>query len=513
MRKHRAIIFLAVVALLVAVLAALASAGVVRRDQPVFTIIHTNDMHGYVQAETVTVGTRSYLGGGMANLTGMIDAWRASNPRRTLVLDAGDIWQGTFVSNQSEGRLMIDIMNIAGYTAAAPGNHDFDFGQETLAARAAQASFPFLAANIVDARSGQTLPWLKPYVIKDVDGVRFGVIGLGYPGTPAISKPANVAGLRFQPGADAVRRYLPEVRAQSDIVVVLSHMGMADDEKLAAEVSGIDVIVGGHTHTVQNNPRLVGQTVIVQAGSNTKYLGRLNLTYDRATRQITAYTVLNEITPVRSGGVKPNLAVARLVTQAADQAQDILARPLGETLATLENCYSGECALGNLVTDAMRVASQPGDRPADVAMHNSGGLRATLPKGAITYGALFNVLPFGNVLTAVDLSGAQVLAILEKSVSGRPGNMHVSGMAFTFDMTRPAGSRVTSAAVGGQPLDPARIYRVMTIDYLLTGGDGQTTFTLGANVVYGDPCIDVVASYIKAHTPVNPRVEGRIRGS
>lgn len=513
MHRHRSIIILALIALVVVALAALASTRTITRGEPVFTIIHTNDMHGYLEAENVSVGTRSYLSGGMASIVGMIDAWRSQQPQRTLVLDAGDIWQGTFISNQSQGSIMIGIMNDAGYDGAAPGNHDFDFGQDVLAARAAQARFPMLAANIVEEKTGKAPAWLKPYTIKVLDGVRFGIIGLGYPGTPGISKPDNVAGLRFLPGVDAVRTYLAEVRLQSDIVVVLSHMGMADDEKLAAAVAGIDIIVGGHTHTVQNNPRLLGQTVIVQAGSNTKHIGRLNLTYDRAARKVSSYTVVNEVVQVVNSEVKPNRAVDALVKQKAAEAQDILNRPLGETLVQLDNVYSGECALGNLVTDAMLAANQAGARPADIAMHNNGGLRSALAPGPISYGALFNVLPFGNVLAAVDLTGAQVLAILERSVSARPGNMLVAGMSFTFEQSRPAGARVTSVTVGGKPLDPQRVYRVQTIDYLLTGGDGQTTFTEGTNVVFGDPCIDVVADYIRKHSPVSPRVEGRIKGN
>jgi len=264
---------------------------------------------------------------------------------------------------------------------------------------------------------------------------------------------------------------------------------------------------------VQLTPKLVGQTVIVQAGSNTKQIGRLNLTFDRARRTVTSYTVANEVANVLSGQVKPNRAVEQLVVQKTAEVQDILQKPIGETLVSMDNCYAGECALGNLVTDAMLAANQAGDRPADIAMHNNGGLRAPLAKGPITYGALFNVLPFGNVLTAVDLTGAQVLAVLEKSVSARPGSMHVAGMTFTFDQSKPVGSRVVSATVGGQPLDPARVYRVQTIDYLLTGGDGQTTFAAGTNVVYGDPCLDVVAAYIKKNSPINPKSEGRIRGN
>lgn len=476
------------------------------------TIIHTTDMHGYLEPETISVGSQSFESGGMANLVGWIDMWRAADPQHTLVLDSGDIWQGTYISNQSEGEIMIDAMNIAGYQAAAPGNHDFDFGQDVLKARIAQATFPFLAANIVEESTGQIPSWLKPYQIIKVGNLRVGIIGLGYPGSQYIVKPSAITGLTFLPGPESVSKYLDTVRKQSDIVVVLSHLGMGDDEVLAATVPGIDVIAGGHTHIVQIPPKKVGDTIIVQAGSNAKFIGKLDLTWDWGTKKITNYTKADEVVPVVNTRVTPNATVDALVKKKAAEAAATLKQPLGETLAPLDNCYSGECPLGNLITDAMREANQAGDRPADIAMHNNGGLRAPLAKGPISYGGLFLVLPFGNVMTALDLTGEQVLLVLEKAVSGRPGNMVVSGMTFSFDQSRPIGQRITGAAIGGQPLVRTKVYRVQTIDYLASGGDGQETFKEGKNVVYGDPVIDVVAEYIKKHSPVNPAVEGRITG-
>jgi 2',3'-cyclic-nucleotide 2'-phosphodiesterase (5'-nucleotidase family) len=145
-------------------------------------------------------------------------------------------------------------------------------------------------------------------------------------------------------------------------------------------------------------------------------------------------------------------------------------------------------------------------------MHNNGGIRAGLPRGPITYGQLYAVLPFDNQLMALDLTGAQVLRILEQSLVERAGAMQVAGMTFRFSMSKPVGQRVLEATVGGQPLDPERVYRLVTIDYLAAGGDGQETFVEGANPAYGDPEVWVVAEYIRAHSPVHPREEGRIVG-
>ncbi|MBI5956315.1 MAG: 5'-nucleotidase C-terminal domain-containing protein [Chloroflexi bacterium] len=475
-------------------------------------ILHTNDMHGYLEPELIRVGEKSFESGGAANIAGHIEAFRKEYGGKVLVLDGGDTWQGTFVSNKSRGAAVTEMMNISGYDAQALGNHDFDWGQEVLKERAAQAKFPFLAANVVEESSGKVFSGAKPYVVKSVGSVKVAVLGLGYPGTPAISKAANVRGLRFLPGPETAAQYIPALRKEADLVVVLSHLGLGDDEKLAASVEGIDVIVGGHSHTEIRNTKRVGNTLIVQAGSKAKFLGRLELVYDKEARKITRYTTSDEMLSVVSGKIAPDAQVAALVTKYAKEAQAIMDRPLGETLVDLEQGYAGEFPLGNLIVDAMRSVDAGYGKVADIAMHNNAGVRSSISKGPITYGQLYKVLPFDNVLTAMDLTGAQIRIILEKAVAGRPGNMLVSGMTYTFDQSQPEGARIKVALVGGKPLDPKRVYRVMTIDYLAGGGDGQVEFKNGSNLTYGDPTVDVVAEYIQRHSPVSPKVEGRIVG-
>jgi 5'-nucleotidase len=496
--------------LLVLGLAATLIASQVSPATETITILHTNDMHGYIEPEVIRVGGKSFESGGMANLAGLVASIRAKDPIHTLILDAGDIWQGTFISNQSKGEIMVAAMNSMKYDAAAPGNHDFDFGQDVLRARADQATFPFLAANLVEESSGQPPVYVRPYMIKTLGTVRVGVIGLTYPGTPAINKPANVRGLRFLGGVEAVRTYLPEVRRQADVVIVLSHLGIDGDQQLAESVDGIDLIVGGHTHIELRNARQIRDTVIVQAGSKAKLLGKVAITLDTHTKRITAITKQNVLLNVVSTEVTPDPAVKRLVDSKVAEARVILDRPLGETLIDLEQSYEGEFPLGNLIADAMLAANQAGDRPADAAMHNNSGIRARIPKGPITYGMLYQVLPFDNVLCAIDLTGEQLMRILERTVAGRRGNLVVAGMTYQYDWTQPVGSRIVAVTIQGKPLDPMKTYRIQTIDYLCSGGDGQETFKEGRNPAFGDPVVDVVAEYIRTHSPVNPKVEGRI---
>jgi 5'-nucleotidase len=191
-------------------------------------------------------------------------------------------------------------------------------------------------------------------------------------------------------------------------------------------------------------------------------------------------------------------------------------RPIGESAVDLMRAYTadgrstGEYTSGNLVVDAMLAANQAGERPADFAIHNNAGIRADIPKGAITYGKLYEMLPFDNVLTAMDLKGEHIKAVLDVAVSCPRVNTLVAGMSFVYDCSKPQGQRVSNILIQGKPMDPQKTYRVQTIDYLATGGDGQAGFTKGTNLVYGDPTVDVVAEYIKKNSPVNPQVGGRI---
>jgi 5'-nucleotidase/UDP-sugar diphosphatase len=471
-------------------------------------ILHTNDFHGAVEP-AVQGNTPS---GGLVNLAGLIDRVRAENPGRTLVLDAGDTFQGTYVSNSTQGEVVMAAMNAVGYDAWTLGNHEFDWGQEVLRARIAQAEFPVLAANLLDESTGEVWDGVRPFFILKAGVARVAVLGLAYPDTPAITKPQNVAGLDFREAAGTVRRYLPELEEQADLIVVLSHLGFDGDQALARAVDGIDVIVGGHSHLFLDQPREVNGTLIVQAGAKGQVLGRLELTLDLATGQVTGYDRREVLLPVDGGGVEVNQEVQALVDAALQQAEETMEQPIGEMGRALEPKSAGEFALGNLVTDAMLAADLSDGNMPDIAMHNSGGIRAGLPKGPVSYGQVYAVVPFDNQLIALDLTGEQVLRILEHSVAARAGNMQVAGLAFRFDMSRPVGQRVEEVTVGGEPLVPARVYRVVTIDYLAAGGDGQETFLEGENPTYGDGEVWVLAEYIRAHSPVDARVEGRIVG-
>ncbi len=475
-------------------------------------ILHTNDIHGHMDSgETVQGGNGSFTQGGLVALGALVQQQRGRAPERTLLLDAGDAWQGTFISNENHGAAITRIMSLLRYDAQAVGNHDFDWGQAELRSRTGEASFPFLAANVVDA-SGTVPPYLKPYVVKDLGLAKVAVLGITNPGSASIVKATSVEGLRFLPSAEAVRRYLPELRRAADIVVVLTHIGVDEDRKLAADVPDIDVIVGAHSHTALRAGTTVGKTIIVQAGAYSAYVGHLELVIEPGSKRITAApTRSDELISVAGGapgGDADIKTIEAIVAERRGAAAKYTDRVIGSTAAPLDNPRT-ECGLGNLITDALLEYGRQQNWRSDVAFYNMAGVRAPLPAGQITYGQLFQVLPFNNVVVNVDLTGQQLRAVLE-AASGSAGRLHIAGGRWTYRFSDPAGQRVSSATVGGAPLDPRRVYHVATIDYLLLGGDNHAEFKSGSNVIYGDIEVDVVAAYMRAHSPVDPKVEGRI---
>ena len=457
----------------------------------------------------MTTGSSGFDQGGMAALAGLVAQQRERAPGRTLLLDAGDAWQGTFTSNANRGEAIVRSMNLMRYDAQALGNHDFDWGQDVLAQRAKEAKFPFLAANLLEARTGQPPEYVKPWIVKDLGVTKVGIIGLTNPRSPTIVKASSITGLTFLPSIDSVRRYLPEVRAQSDIVVVLSHIGIDEDTELAQALPDIDIIVGGHTHLALRTARAVGKTRIFQAGAYTENLGRVEITVDRSTRKPTAITGGDVLIPVASGAVRPDADVAAIVAQRRAEGLAATSRVVGSSAVPLEGVRGTEVPIGNLIADALLDYGRKQGWGSDVAFYNQAGVRASLPPGEITFGALYQVLPFANTIVQVELTGGQLMEVLE-GAAGAAGRLHIAGGSFVYRFSDPALQRVKSATVGGAPLDPARIYRVVTIDYLYTGGDGHTGFKNGMNVKVGDVEVDAVSAYIAANSPVHPKIEGRI---
>jgi 5'-nucleotidase / UDP-sugar diphosphatase len=480
-------------------------------------ILYVNDFHGFAESSR-RIGSDE-LQGGIAYLSLRAAELRKEKP--SLFLAAGDMIQGDTWANLFAGRSSIDVMNAMGFDAMVVGNHEFDFGKAVLAKRIEECRFPVLGANVTGFDP------LKPYVILETGGLKVAIIGIVTEETPSATHPSNVAGLQFLPVAKTVAQYIALLRDKVDLIVVLSHIGYNADMELAGAVKGIDVIVGGHSHTKAVKEITVDKTVIVQAWEHGLVLGVLDLTFESG--QVTSASArLENIVPAT---MKKDEKVAAIVENYAGQVRSSMSKVIGEAVVDLnaENARTAESNLGNFVADIIR--KEPG---AEAALINGGGLRTSIRKGPVTVGAIYSVLPFNNYILSIRLTGQQIKEALEYGVSGIDANEgrfpQVSGMSFTYSPAREAGGRIGAIMIAGQPIDLSRRYTVATNDFLAAGGDGYQVFreairqapdfeivggtVKSSNIMYNDAgrwLRDVVVAEIQKDKRINSSVEGRIR--
>jgi 2',3'-cyclic-nucleotide 2'-phosphodiesterase (5'-nucleotidase family) len=479
-------------------------------------ILHMNDFHGFAIPYKPYGSDEDQ--GGFAHLAARVEELRAEKP--TLFLAAGDMIQGNNWANLSQGKSSIESMNTMKFDAMVVGNHEFDFGQAVLKERIEEATFPVLGANVIGLNS------LKPYVIKNLGGLSVAVIGVVTGDTPVTTHPKNVTGLQFLSPEDTVEKYVRELRGESNIIVVLSHTGFSADIDLAKKVEGIDVIVGGHSHTKLEKPAIVGKTFVVQAFEHGKALGVLDLTLEDG-RIVKAGGRLDPIKPTE----KENKAVGAVVETYQQKVDAVMNETVGEALADLDGVHVRlqETNLGNLITDVMRKTAG-----SDVAIINGGTIRTSIKQGPVKVSHVYAVVPFDNYIVAIKLTGQQIRDTLEHGVSAieeEEGRFpQVSGLIFAYDRNSPKGARVKEVFVAGQPLVADKEYTVTTNDFLAAGGDGYQAFgdsvksskdyavvggaMKGEKLVYSDSSKwlrDVVIDYIKTRKTISPKVEGRIK--
>ncbi|WP_029214760.1 bifunctional metallophosphatase/5'-nucleotidase [Kallotenue papyrolyticum] len=520
-RAQALICLLALVCLLAGAPVALAQDG----PAYVLRVLHTNDHHARI--EPAMVGDKPF--GGVARRKTLIDRLRAEGGNQ-LLLDAGDVFQGTLYFNQYKGQADLFFYNAMGYDAMAIGNHEFDAGQQPLADFIAGATFPVLSANISVAATSPLAGKIRPWVIKEVGGERIGIFGLTTEETAILSNPGP--GVTFTSPVEAARRAVAELQGQGiNKIIALTHVGLPVDQSLARQVAGIDLIVGGHSHTpLDGQPGAVGPYPLLEKapdGTNVvivtdwewgKWLGDIRVGFD-AEGRVTNWQ--GQPIPVDES-IPPDPAFEAKVREYAVPLEQLKATPVGEAAVPLNgnraDVRSKETNLGNLIADAMLDKTRPDG--GQVAIMNGGGIRASIDAGPVTLGEVLEVLPFGNTIARVDLTGAQLRQALENGVSqveqGAGRFPQVAGMRFTYNPAAPAGNRVVSVEIlqNGSyvPLDPNATYRVITNNFMLGGGDGYAVFTQGANKLdTGFILADVVADYIRARSPVNPQVEGRIQ--
>ena len=501
------------------------------------TILHTSENHGHWEATEVSKVSQ----GGIARRASIIKKIR-NEVTNSLLLDSGDISQGTLFFTQYKGAEGRDFYNLLGYDAVVTGNHDFDAGPKVMAENFLNgAQFSVVATNMDFSREPLLAGRIPPTVVRTLSGEKVGIFGLVTPEVVVTSSPGpNVA---MKDTIQSAEEAIAELERQGvNKIILLSHLGFPADQDLAARIAGIDVIVSGHTDTLMGDPARLdpslgkpvaaypaesqapdgGKTLIVHAFSWGRLLGRLDVSFN-SSGEITDW----EGSPIFiDKNIPDDAAAAEKLSELAQPLKDLGKQPIGRTTVNLDGqralVRNQEANLGNLVADAA-LWSTSRDQTR-IALVNGGGIRASIPEGVITISQVLEALPFGNRLTQFDLAGTDLVAALENGISTIEADpeksggrfLQVAGLKFSADLRKPVGSRVEevyigTAASGFQPLDKAAIYRVVSLDYMLNGGDGYTMFKGAQNIRGGDvPEEQAVMEYLKANSPVSPKVEGRI---
>ena len=475
-------------------------------------IIATNDFHGALEPRPDVNGVRR---GGAAYVAAAIGGARAECAPRceTLLLDAGDLFQGTPASNLSYGRPVVDYYNRMGYAAAALGNHEFDWGTDSLRARMRQAKFGILGAN-VRYSDGRDVRWIRNDTIVKRGATRIGIIGVSTVSTPTTTRAANVVGLRFDEAAPIVDSIGTALRKRgANFVVVIAHAGASCGRDGATECGGeiidlarklttrVDAIVSGHTHTLVNTE--VKGIPIVQARSSGRAIDILDLPIGRDAN----LPVRHQVREIAVDTIRPVPAIDSIVRRAVERVASLVNRHVATIPATLTR-QGSQYPLGNLIADAQRWAAK-----GDVAIMNNGGIRTELRAGDATYGSLFEIQPFGNTLYSLTMTGSRMRGLIEAMLARSAINDHVSGLAIRYDPSRQIGSRIVSIAMAnGAPLSDTRAYNVIVNDFLATGGEGynaggRATASKPLNIVDLDALIDYLKSL---PVPITAPTEVRI---
>ncbi len=489
-----------------------------------------SDFHGRLEPNGAELGA--------ARFTTAIAGQLLKNPN-TVLIDGGDTFQGTPISNLVNGASVQEWRNKVGVAISTLGNHEFDWNVPTLLGLLETAEHPVISANIFVEGTHERPEWVVPTATLEVAGYTIGFIGITTPETKGIVLAANVEGLEFADPAPVINAEAKALReAGADLVVVVTH-GAANqgDEPLevVSEVADwmaqvteqVDAITGAHSHEMAAGYVLDAngnQVPAVQSGAHSTGLARIDLYINRADKQVTkaAVDVWNP-----SQALAPTPWAADLVAKWAAEIEPIKARPVGKLAHQLSRTYeqSGESVLGDFTTDAM-LAGAPG---AQIAVTNGGGIRAHLTpdeNGMITWGDLYTTSPFGNTLVLVDMTGSELKVLLEQGLEGYVKRLHneggprplqVSGITFTWDYSKPEGERVVELKLAdGTPVDPDATYKVVVNNFMASGGDGLAILAelVDRQVDLGIVLLDALVDHFKAlagEEPLTYELQNRIQ--
>lgn len=527
--------------LLAATLLTIFSVSVMAQD---ITIIYTNDLHAHVDSYKVpyiTDGKRDI--GGFANISTLVKQEKAKN-KATFYFDAGDYFTGPYISSLTKGEAIIDIMNTMPFDAVSIGNHEFDHGWDNALRQLSKANFPVLLGNVYHKESENPF-WNKPYTILEKDGIKIGIIGLHgvFAFNDTVSE-LSLQGLdndnnnRFDKSSETLKNqgieardevkylqhYIDELRDKVDLTVALVHEGVParqssigntdvrraldKDIQTASKVKGLDILITGHAHVGTPEPIKVGNTLILSTDSGGIDIGKLVLDVNPTAR--THKMKSFELKTVYADEWIPDPTTQKVINGWNKKLADIVRQPVGESSIALTRAYGESSQLGNLFTDAMLVAAPT----AQIALINSGSLRADINAGTITFGDITSTFPFKNELTEMDLSGKDLRNLLEHGASLTNGILQMSkGAEMRYTPQKPVGQRIVSFKINGEEIVDTNIYHVATTTFLALEGDGFLAFKEGKNVQVraGNNMSDVVIDYLKKGHKITPAQVNEMR--
>jgi 2',3'-cyclic-nucleotide 2'-phosphodiesterase (5'-nucleotidase family) len=484
----------------------------------VVDVLTTNDIHGNIEVGKDKKRNNQEQGG-LETLGGIVNDFRSVNPEHTVVVDGGDAWQGTLISNMFNGKSVMEGMAEVNYDAAAIGNHEFDFGRDVLIDNIKNAEFPILGANIIDDKTGKRVDWTQPYTIVEKGGLKIGIIGFATPQTKTTTKSTNIEGLTFANPLPYAKELSAELRAKgADIVIVTSHLPgdqIQESNKIMDELADLangtgngtlDAIVGGHSHK-----RVVGMVngiPVIEAQNWLLAVGHIQLFVDKDSKKVvsSSASLLETYTNLTTSDKEVHSIVDSYHQKVAEKEKQVIATN-GEALTRKGYRFDidggverdGITPLGAMITDAMRT-----NENADIAFTNIGGIRADVDAGEMTFGEMFAVLPFGNTDTVGTMTAKQIKTAFEvlDKYSNLPA-LQFSGLKVEWDNTRPAGDKFTKITLtDGTPVyvdgkyNESRTFKAVTNDFMATGkGDGFAVFGEVKDWKIGDVMLDAWIKY------------------
>ena len=447
-------------------------------------IMHFNDTHSYM-LPYIDANKESL--GGAARMVTIVNMYRVKYPDMLLV-QAGDTLSGTLFSSVYKGTMNIELMNQMKFDIMTIGNHEFDYGLSNILALKTMAQFPMMSANIFDKNSGERI--FLPYMIKNIHGVKIVFVGLTTSNLGVINQDA-VQSIKIIPEAEALKGLLStlELMKTNDLLICVTHSGFTQDMELAAAVPGIDVIIGGHTHTPVFTPVYVSNTMILQAGYYGLYAGLLTL--DIADGKIASHVY--ELISINSNITEDKDTVLYISNKNA-AFKDMMAEKVCDSDIYFEQqgIRENQLPLGNFIADIIW-QSTPG---ADMAIVNAGSIRYYLPDGVVTLGDITAVSPFDNELCVVKLQGKYVKEIMLAGVKNRGEGAFLyysKGVKIVADK-----SKAPVITFKGKPIDDKKIYKIAVSDFMSKGGDNYVQFTKGVDVIHtGLNFRDLIIVYLK----------------